>query len=98
MTFRDSTPQMHLEQVGDLFVFHCSYDQREIPKTARFWWNQARKRWETQSLRCAARLMRYADTELRKHLIDRFARFPDIGQEMRTPGRRGRAGNRVRRP
>lgn len=61
------------------FVFECAYEQRALPKEARFWFDPLLKAWVTGSARCAIRLREYATQEAR-------ARFVDVLQ----PGFRGR--------
>lgn len=39
-----------------VFVWHGPYEEREQPKSAKFEWNLAKKRWETRDMFTAARL------------------------------------------
>ena len=51
-----------------LYVFHCEYDERHLPKAARFQWNDIQKRWQTEKIADAAKLREFADFTCRDEL------------------------------
>jgi len=52
---------MKLSFEDDVFICHSSYDERFIPKEARFRWNPHKKKWWTDDPEKALRLVKYAD-------------------------------------
>lgn len=50
-----------LSHNGQIFVWHGTFDERELPKAARFRWNPDAKKWWTDDARKAAVLAKYAD-------------------------------------
>jgi len=52
---------MKLVHDGTVFVFSCSFEDRDKPKSAGFRWDPAKKRWWTDDPARAARLRGYAD-------------------------------------
>lgn len=58
----------------DRFVFRCTFDEKEIPKTARFRWNPELREWWTGDDATAAKLSSYCiDPILKCRLEERFA-------------------------
>jgi SWI/SNF-related matrix-associated actin-dependent regulator 1 of chromatin subfamily A len=53
------------------FVAICSYEQREIPKAAGFRWESVGKYWYTTDTSKAAKLIDFADEEVKKRLAIR---------------------------
>lgn len=45
----------------DIFICHSSFEERFIPKEARFRWNPKKKKWWTDDPEKALRLVKYAD-------------------------------------
>lgn len=45
----------------ETFICKCSFDDRHIPRTAKFNWSQTKKVWYTQNLNTASRLREYFD-------------------------------------
>lgn len=58
---------MKLTYENKIFTFHCTYNERQTPKDAHFWWNG--KNWVTESVRWASTLLKYADPGARKILL-----------------------------
>ena len=56
-------------------IFYCEsrYEERIVPKSAKFRWNPELKYWWTDSIEKAAKLSEYADPELRA----RFKRYTE---------------------
>lgn len=52
---------MNLSREGSRFVLQSHFLERTIPKKAGFQWDARHKRWETDDVIAAARLVRYAD-------------------------------------
>lgn len=50
---------MELIKEENQFVFICTFDQKDIPKRAGFWWDSQRKVWYTQSAKKAKYLEGY---------------------------------------
>lgn len=48
------------------FVCHCLYEDRLIPKAARFCFDPVDKVWFTTSEKCAERLKQYCDAEAKQ--------------------------------
>lgn len=46
-----------VEKINSRWIARCSYEQREIPKSAGFRWDPANKQWYTTSADVAAKLM-----------------------------------------
>ncbi len=57
-----------LTHVKDLFVFRCSFAEREIPKRAAFRWDAETKTWYSYDLAAAMRLREYADSAAKSFL------------------------------
>ncbi len=82
---------MVLDYKNGQFVFRCTYEEREIPKAARFWFNPTLKQWVTSSAKCAVRLRQYATQTARARFVDMLVggfRFRDANTEK--PARTGR--------
>jgi len=62
---------MKLIKVGRNYIFQCSYGEKDVPKKAHFYWNDAEtpRLWSTRSSKVAARVAEYADEPLRSELI-----------------------------
>ncbi len=74
------------------YLCFCTYEEREIPKKARFWWDRQRGAWVTTSARVASRLLRYADREAGERILDKLnGRGGD--QLEYTPAKVGKFGN-----
>lgn len=52
----------------DIFVFHCSFAEREIPKRAGFRWDPDAKKWYSYDLAAAVRLREYSDNAAKSFL------------------------------
>jgi len=78
------------------FVFLAEYEDRHIPKAARFFWDGRRGAWVTESFRCASGLLMYADEDAKRRILDRVV-GAGVDRSMEIPGRGGRI-NRVRHP
>ncbi len=61
---------------GSHWVCQCRYEERHIPKNARFYWVPRARLWVTTSARCASLLMEYADVPARQAIIDKLAYIP----------------------
>ena len=72
------------------FVFLGEYEDRELPKAARFFWDPRRKAWVTSSFRCAAGLLKYADRDARSRILDRV-----MGPEREPALVKGRVSGRI---
>lgn len=64
---------MKLDWIDGVFVFECTYEERALPKNAKFWWDAKRRSWITQSPRCAMQLRQYATQTARARFVDRCA-------------------------
>lgn len=72
------------------FKFYCEYEERNIPKQARFFWDSKNKQWVTASARCAARLMEYANQSAKRVILDKLAKRPSYQKpEKRIKTSRG---------
>ena len=82
---------MVLDYRNGEFVFECTFEERHVPKLARFWWNPRTRQWVSQSARCAIKLREYATQAARARIVDTFARgiqFRD--SSMSKPPKTGR--------
>lgn len=52
----DMGTAIRVDKIDNRFVARCNYDQREIPKSAGFRWDAARKHWYTLDAAIAAKL------------------------------------------
>jgi hypothetical protein len=68
----------------DEYVVECVYEDRGLPRQARFHWDARQKRWVTRSARVAARLLKYADAEAKRHIIDTLTRLPSSAPGQRV--------------
>ena len=50
------------------YIAVTKYEERAIPKEARFQWSPNNKYWWTDNKECAQKLIKYADTETKKIL------------------------------
>ena len=67
---------MRLDYRWDRWVFECEYEDRLIPKAARFMFDFQQKIWYTRSARCASGLILYATDEARKKILDKLYNGP----------------------
>ena len=65
---------MVLDLKDGRFVFECTYEERAVPKLARFWFDPAAGSWVTSSPKCAIRLLRYATEKARREILDKLAK------------------------
>ena len=54
-------PMATLTHNGQIFIWNGTFDERELPKAARFRWNPEAKKWWTDDAAKAAVLAEYAD-------------------------------------
>lgn len=47
---------MHLEKIGERYIYRCTYHEHGIPKSAGFRWDQADRVWFTVKPEIAAKL------------------------------------------
>ncbi len=59
---------MRLVKLDDIFIFQCTYYEKDIAKGAGFLWNPDSKRWYTKSVDSAIKLSDYASDELREEM------------------------------
>ena len=52
-----------------VYECECRYEDRWVPKEARFWFDPGRKLWVTESVWCAGKLLRYADPGARTMIL-----------------------------
>ncbi len=57
---------MKISKVNGRFECTCTYDERLIPKEARFRWDPDKKKWWTDDMKKVIQLSKYADDELHK--------------------------------
>lgn len=62
---------MKVTHNGTRFEAKCSFENREIPKSAKFRWDQGEKVWYTFDANCAAQLRSFCDDKAKKE-IDRL--------------------------
>lgn len=74
------------------WVCLCSYENREVPKAARFWWDRRRKAWVTTSAKVASGLIKFADKEAKSRILDKLNGRGAVQTEW-VPAKRGRFGN-----
>ena len=48
-------------EVDDVFILRCHFEQRSIPAANGYKWNRATKRWETKDLQIINRWARQVD-------------------------------------
>ena len=88
---------MKLDYRFGQFVFECEYEERDIPKRARFWFDARNGQWISQSAKCAARLMEYATETARRRIWDKLTPGSDFTATFeRSDYRRKRTGTRYR--
>jgi SNF2 family DNA or RNA helicase len=63
---------MQLIKIADRWIAQGSYEEREIPKAARFLWDRDAKCWYTQDIELAAALAPYASEAVRAELAGRY--------------------------
>ncbi len=63
---------MQLIKQGSNWIAVSSFDERQIPKDARFRWDPAQKRWWTDKIEHAATLTQYAADGVRAELLAHF--------------------------
>jgi SWI/SNF-related matrix-associated actin-dependent regulator 1 of chromatin subfamily A len=59
---------LKLLRQDDIYVFQCTFQEKDIAKEAGFTWNASKKVWWTKSFDLAYKLVQYASTELREEL------------------------------
>ena len=75
---------MNLKRDGDRFVFECTYDEKEVPKGQRFWWDKRRKYWWTDNIDKAVKLVKYADDSVRSELEEYVAKIEAVEEMSRS--------------
>lgn len=60
---------MYLDKIGDLYVFDCSFKEKEIPKKIGFEWKKQMGGWVTDRADIAKKLSEHAMPKLRNELI-----------------------------
>lgn len=87
---------MQLDYKMGEWVFECEYEERAIPKEARFWFHRDRKLWVTSSARCASRLLQYATQAARAAVVDKLGKFGSATTVARSDNRRFNHAKRYR--
>lgn len=59
---------MKLFQEDKEFIFACTFGEHTLPKAAGFWWDGPNRRWYTNSMATACKLIKYAVPELQGSL------------------------------
>ncbi len=70
------------------FVFECSYEERLLPKNARFFFHRERRTWISSSCKCASRLLEYATQAARAAVVDKLGKFGSATTVARSDNRR----------
>ncbi len=75
------------------WVFMCEYEDRHIPKAARFFWDRHRGAWVTTSAKMASGLIMYADKEAKQQILDKLIGPPPLPvPRQHIPPKFGRFG------
>lgn len=68
LTVKDDSWNRFLKTGQRIFVLHCSFCDRQVPKDAGFRWNPEKKKWWTEEELKAAKLAEWADWSCRADL------------------------------
>jgi hypothetical protein len=63
---------VQLIKQGPNWIAASSYDERHLPKDARFRWDPAKRHWWTDKVEIAAKLAEYATDDVRDELTAHF--------------------------
>lgn len=66
------------------FIFRGSFDEREIPKSARFRWDSVSKLWWTDDKSKAATLIKYASATTRAILVEEHNKMVEVLKASRA--------------
>lgn len=66
---RERSPIKMVYEFGR-FVLMCDYADRQIPKSAHFWWDKHRGAWVTDSHRVASGLIMFANADAKKRILE----------------------------